>query len=80
MWGSEYIIAQSLAPCSMCGRPTYFIDIFAESRICSEKCAKALDKQIWRAIRANIEAELYYSWEHGCTSEEWYDFLIELGI
>lgn len=80
MWGSEYLIAHSLAPCCICKRPTYFIDIFVENRVCSEKCAKVIDKMLWRQEQAFIEEQARRAWETGCTDEEWFDLLIELDM
>lgn len=78
MWGSEFIVGHSLAPCALCGRLTYFIDIFSEERICSEKCSKISAQRLWRAEKEYFENEQRNSWEKGCTSEEWYEFLIGL--
>ena len=79
-WGSEFIIASDMKPCMMCGRPTSLIDIFAEGRICSEKCSKDFNMLLWRAEQEFIEAEQYCSWKYGCTSEEWFEFLSELDM
>lgn len=44
-WNSEYLYDKDRElPCIICGRPTHFVEIFFEGRICSEKCQKEIDK------------------------------------
>ena len=45
-WGSEYIVDEKhTAPCMVCGKPTHFVEIFFEGRICSEECQKKIDEE-----------------------------------
>ena len=44
-WGSEYVVDEKkIYPCSECGKPTHFIEIFYQVPVCSEECQKKIDK------------------------------------
>ena len=42
----EAIIVNDLKPCHECGTPTNRIDIFYESRFCSDRCIRLFEKDI----------------------------------
>lgn len=45
-WGSEYIVSEKELPCMICGKPTKFVEIFFEARICCAKCQREAEKLI----------------------------------
>ena len=44
-WGSEYVVDEEKTyPCSECGKPTHFVEIFYQVPICSKECQKKIDE------------------------------------
>lgn len=39
-WGSAYIPACLSRQCGICAKKAYYVDIYSETPICSERCAK----------------------------------------
>ena len=77
-WGSTYIPAFLSKQCGICAKKAYYVDVCAETPICSEKCAKILKERIDKKEKEFEENELRTSYYTGCTSEEWFDFLASM--
>lgn len=42
---TDYLIGKQTGPCINCQKPTYFVDVYSEARICCEKCEKEYYKK-----------------------------------
>ena len=50
-----------MKPCIVCGRPTEFIEINYEGRLCSEECVAEMDRRASEAFKQYMSCE--DSWE-----------------
>lgn len=59
MWDGEFIEASEPKPCTICGKPTKFIEICYESPYCSKECLEIEDKRCeeWCENHPMIEEE-----------------------
>jgi hypothetical protein len=43
---TDYLIGEQTGLCINCQKPTHFVDIYSEARICCEKCEKEFYKKL----------------------------------
>ena len=58
---TDYLIGKQTGSCIICKKPTYFVDIYSEARICCEKCEKEFYKKFheWeKAAEEHFEDDL----------------------
>lgn len=58
---TEYLIGKQTGLCINCQKPTYFVDICSEARICCEKCEKEFYRKFheWeKATEGHFEEDL----------------------
>ena len=42
-------------PCTVCGRPTPYVDVCYEAHVCSDECQAVLDREITQLCIAAVE-------------------------
>lgn len=45
LWGSDFIESNEVKICSICGKPTKWIEIYYEAPYCSKECLNIEDKR-----------------------------------
>lgn len=45
-WGGEFQLKKATKPCSICGKPTCWVNIYTRERICSKTCAIEEEREL----------------------------------